>query len=224
MEWIPWAFAAFLLLTALYQVSLWWKERLFLRNKLREINGKVQLDEKADLIALKSFLRANIHYDQSKMDAKRPLLRHTAKQILEMNYGFCGENARVAILMHLYGGRKAHRIYLHGKEWGHVALEHKNQNAWFLFDGHYDPGMELTDEMVFEIPSNQIKSYPNIYKENPYLDFSRIKLFQKIAPLKAFAKLRLPSFLVLIFESPNLLKGIFALFLADLILITLLVI
>lgn len=189
------------------------QEIIFLNNTLISIIGKKVISCKNDLIKIKNFLNNNISYDTSKKYAKRPILRHSALYILKSKYGFCGENARVAIKLLLLGNIKCNRIYLTGKKWGHVVIENKWGNNWFLFDGHYDPLTKLEDSKVSEIKSNDLINYPNGYKENPYVDFSRIKLFTRIKFLKSISKLRLPSFLIYFFESPSLIKSIFLLIL-----------
>ena len=142
---------------------------------------------------------------------KRPLLRHTASEILLSNYGFCGENARVAIKLMLIGGIKSNRIYLFRKKWQHVLIEHKFEKKWYMFDGHFDKNTLFKDIHVTKILSENISKYPNTYPNNPYLDFCRLKIFNKISILTKLSKTRLPSFLVYILESPHIIKALFIL-------------
>lgn len=191
------------------------QELFFLKNIIREILGKSKIESIQDIVKIKNYLQTTIRYNGSLKNKKRPLLRHTASQILKEQYGFCGENARVAIKLFHIGGVKARRIYMFRKEWQHVLIEQKYQHQWYMFDGHYDPSTLLKDEDVATIPSEEILSYPNDYPNNPYLDFCRIKLFY---PHK-FSKIKLPVFVVYIFESPNLIKAIFTTWLTICILI-----
>ncbi|PCJ01401.1 MAG: hypothetical protein COB15_00320 [Flavobacteriales bacterium] len=191
----------------LYYVIKEIQEVIFLKSILNTIVGKPKIDSIQDLIKIKNYLQKTIRYEESLINKKRPLLRHTASQILKDNYGFCGENARVTIKLFHLGGVKARRIYMFRKEWQHVLIEHKYKNSWYMFDGHYDPSTLLKDQAVATIPTENILSYPNDYPNNPYLDFCRIKLFYKINLLKPYSKVKLPNFIIYFFESPYLIKA-----------------
>ena len=195
-------------LLSLYYLIAEIQEIYFLKNVLHKILGKSKIESIDDIIKIKNYLQTTISYNEPLKNKKRPLLRHTASQILKNKYGFCGENARVAIKLFLIGGMKARRIYLFRKEWQHVLIEHEFNSCWYMFDGHYDPSTVLKDEDVTTIPSEDILAYPNDYPNNPYLDFCRIKLFHITTPLKSYAKIKLPSLLIYLFESPYLIKGI----------------
>lgn len=197
-------------LTFTYFIFKEFQEIQFLQKTLVEINGKTTINTVQDLINIKNYLNKTITYNSDLKTKKRPLLRHTASQILKSNYGFCGENARVSIKLFLLGGIKASRIYLYGKKWGHVVIEHKWNNAWYLFDGHYDPLTKLENKDITAIESNDLSSYPNGYPENLYINYCRIKLFYMIKPLKFLSKIKLPSFVVYFFESPYLIKAYLA--------------
>ncbi|MDG1477354.1 MAG: transglutaminase domain-containing protein [Vicingaceae bacterium] len=184
------------------------QEFLFLKKKLTEIIKKPCIDSINDLIAIKNYLQTNISYNSELKTKKRPLLRHTASETLTSKYGFCGENARVAIKLLLIGGIKANRVYLYRKEWQHVLIEHKYKDHWYMFDGHYDENTLFEDRLVAKILSEDISEYPNTYPNNPYLNFCRLKLFYKIPFLQPFSKVRLPSFIVYLFESPHLIKSL----------------
>lgn len=188
-------------------------EVLFLKRVLLKILNKKRIETKDDIIKIKHFLNENISYTIENRYNRRPLLRHTAKEVLESKYGFCGENARVAIKLFLLSGIRARRIYLFRKEWQHVLIEHEYQNKWYMFDGHHDPDTILKDKMVANIPSENISKYPNDYSNNPYLDFCRIKLFRNLIFLDRLSKQKLPSFVVYFLESPQLLKSFILLFL-----------
>jgi Transglutaminase-like domain len=198
------------LISAVYFMVLDIIEYGYLKKKISEILGYEKIKTKEDLVKLKTFLNKYIKYNPDLRAVKRPLLRHTASHILKTNYGFCGENARVAIKMMLIGGMKASRIYLYGTKWGHVVTEQQINKKWYLFDGHYDPKTVLSNDKIATIESQDLSSYPNDYSENHYVDFCRIKLFYKISGLKVFSKLRLPSTIIYIFESPNLIKSVFS--------------
>jgi len=181
------------------------QEVRFLKNTLTQIIGKRKIESVEDLVKIKNYLQKNISYNAKLKSTKRPLLRHTASHILTSNYGFCGENARVAIKLFMLGNIKAARIYLYGKQWGHVVIENRWNNSWFLFDGHYDEKTQLLDKQVTTIPSDKIEKYPNGYPENEYVDFCRIKLFYKIKLVASLSKIRLPSSIIYYFESPYLI-------------------
>ncbi len=183
------------------------QEIIFLKKALKSIIGKSKIESIEDLIKIKKFLNKNINYNDEFKNDKRPILRATASQTLKTNYGFCGENARVAIKFLLLGGIKARRIYLFRKVWQHVLIEHQWENEWFMFDGHYDPDTILHDSKVASINSENINNYPDDYPNNPYLEFCRVKLFYKISPLKSLSKTKLPSPIVYIMESPYLIKA-----------------
>lgn len=184
------------------------KEIKTLKWLLKKILGKNTIASKEDLIQIKNYLHKNIKYDALKKEQKRPLLRHTASYIISTNYGFCGENARVAIKLFLLGGLKARRIYLFRKEWQHVLIEHSFNGKWYMFDGHYDPETVLKDEQVASIASENIAEYPDNYPNNPYLDFCRIKMLRSIKALRSFSKAKLPMFVVYISESPYSIKAL----------------
>ena len=184
------------------------REIVYLKRILHNTIGKGKIKTLEDIIKIKNFLNHNISYDAESKTENRPLLRHTAKQILKSGYGFCGENARVAIKLFLLARMKAGRIYLYRKEWQHVLVEHQLGENWYMFDGHYDENTLLHDDNVASIHSENIRSYPDHYPSNPYLDFCRIKIIYKLPVLRLYSKIRLPSFLVYILESPNLIKAL----------------
>ena len=200
--------SVFPLLVGCYFISKEIKEVIFLKKTLNQIIDKPRIESIEDFVQIKNYLQKNISYNPELKHKKRPILRHTASEILISKYGFCGENARVAIKLMLLGGIKANRIYLFRKEWEHVLIEHKFNSNWFMFDGHLDTYTNLKDSDVLKIPSNQISLYPDSYPNNPYLGFSRIKLFYKLYSLKSFSKIRLHSYIIYLFESPFLIKAI----------------
>ncbi len=182
------------------------QEILFLKATLKSIIGKPKINTIDDLVKLKNYLNKKISYNSEEKEKRRPLLRHTASDILKSGYGFCGENARVAIKLLLLGGVKARRFYLFRKEWQHVLVEHEWKGNWYMFDGHYDPNTLLKDEHITRIPSENILAFPDTYPNNPYLDFCRIKPLYKTA--QSLSKIKLPSIIVYLLESPNIIKSI----------------
>jgi hypothetical protein len=211
MGLVPIAILVFAGITSLYYLVREIQEFFFLKSILLQILEKSKIDSVQDLVKIKNYLQSTISYNGSLKAKKRPLLRHSASQTLKSKYGFCGENARVAIKLFHIGGIKARRIYMFRKEWQHVLIEHEFKSNWFMFDGHYDPSTLLTDDAVATILSEEILSYPNDYENNPYLNFCRIKLFYKISFLKPFSKIKLPPLIVYLFESPYLIKLVFIL-------------
>lgn len=187
------------------------QEVLFLKKTLKEIINTSHFKNENDLIKLKQFLNKHIKYNSVQKAKRRPILRHTAFEILKSNYGFCGENARVAIKLLILGGIKARRLYLYRKEWQHVLVEHKWNEGWYMFDGHNDENTMLQDKDVAKINSNDIMKFPDHYPNNPYLDYCRIKFLYKIPYLKKFSKIKLGTFFVYFFESPNLIKAFLSL-------------
>ncbi|MCO6501334.1 MAG: hypothetical protein J5I47_13295 [Vicingus serpentipes] len=175
---------------------------------MKKIIGQSNITSTDDLINIKNYLNSTISHIQELKEKKRPLLRHTATQIIKSKYGFCGENARVAIKLFLLGGVKANRIYLFRKEWEHVLIEHEMNKKWYMFDGHYDENTLLRDSQVVSILSENINEYPDDYPNNPYLDYCRIKLLRKTPGLALLSKVRLPSLCIYILESPYLIKAI----------------
>lgn len=177
----------------------------FLKKTLFAIICKKKIESREDLIKIKNYLQKNISFDGKLKNKRRPFLRHTATEILRSNYGFCGENSRVAIKLFKIGGVKSNRVYLFRKEWEHVLIEHKMNNEWFMFDGHYDESTILKDKDVATIKTKDISLYPDEYPNNPYLDYCRIKLLYKSKIFKPLSKLRLPSTISYILESPQLI-------------------
>lgn len=177
----------------------------FLKKTLFTIINKKKIESKEDLIKIKNYLQKSISYDSKLKNRRRPFLRHTATEILRSKYGFCGENSRVAIKLFNIGGMKSNRIYLFRKEWEHVLVEHKINNEWFMFDGHFDEKTRLEDKDVATIKTEEISLYPDEYPNNPYLDYCRIKLLYKSKIFKPLSKLRLPSTFSYILESPQLI-------------------
>jgi hypothetical protein len=202
--------AAAVCIWSLAHFAAWLREQKTLRAALDEAITGGRISHRKDLVALKRYLSDRIHFDNSKKNERRPLLRHTAHEILRSGEGFCGENGRVAILLLAKGGVRANRLYLEGKRWGHVAVEHDWAGGYKLFDAHPDPETVLGDEQVGEIPSDAIDRFPNGYDSNPWVGSYRIKVFHELGPLRRWERARPPAWLVRLAESPNLVKALAA--------------
>ena len=111
-----------------------------------------------DLVRLKKFLTMTIDTDPARTDEPRPLLRASASNTLERGFGFCGERS-TAILLLGAGGVRAHRLYIEGERWGHVAVEHEWDGRWTLFDAHDDPHTVLPDALVCNVPSDELEQF-----------------------------------------------------------------
>jgi len=166
-----------------------------------------RISSRQDLGAIKNFLTERISCDVDRRHEKRPLLREPASVILETGYGFCGENARVAILLLALGGVRANRLYLTGSAWNHVAVEHRWDGHWFLFDGHADPCTVLPDEAVASIPSNSVQLFPNGHRpHNSWIDVHRIHFLHRFSTAHT-GHLRLPRPLAIMHESPSFMRA-----------------
>ena len=192
-------------LIVFFNLAQWLREVRFLRRTLREILPGGRIKAREDLIRLKNHLSERIHFDPDKKFDRRPFLRETASTTLVKGEGFCGENARVAILLLAMGGVRANRLYVVGPKWGHVVVEHEWENGWKLFDAHADPGTLPADETIGKIDSQNLNEFPNNYKDtNPWVDSYRIQLLRRLGRL---SHLRLPSFLIVYAESPPLIRA-----------------
>lgn len=185
-------------------------ESEFVRTKLREIIGGDQIRSAEDLVRIKRFLSTSIRWDLALRDVARPLLRAPATNILQTGWGFCGENARAAILLLNAGGVPANRIYLEGDRWGHVVVEHRWNGTRYLFDAHNDPGTLLPDELVAAVDSRDLARFPNDYPQNPYRRAYRMKVLRR---WPAAHRLRAPALLSVAMERPSVIKATGALLL-----------
>ncbi|MBI1737087.1 MAG: transglutaminase domain-containing protein [Candidatus Rokubacteria bacterium] len=136
------------------------RERRLLRSVLRDLGARPRIERREDLVSVKNFLNRRIFAHPALKDAPRPLLRASATETLATGRGYCGENARVAILLLQAGGVRAHRLYLRGPRWGHVIVEHEWQGGWRLFDGHAEPATRFADEDVARIVPEAIGDLP----------------------------------------------------------------
>jgi hypothetical protein len=205
-ETLPWLIVLVAMVVFFYNLRLWIIEVRLLRRTLVDILPKGRITSRDDLIRLKDFLSQHIHFDEKKKYEERPILRQSALTTLKLGHGFCGENARVAILLMAMGGVRANRIYLVGPQWGHVAVEHEWKDGWKFFDAHADPSVYLNDESVTQIDSQDLKSLPNAYSDiNPWQCSYRIPFFHRLPVLNVISQLRLPRPLIFFFESPTLI-------------------
>ena len=196
-------------LITIFNLSRWVSEVRFLRRTLRELFPGGRIRAREDLVRLKNHLSDRIRFNPDKKFDRRPLLRETASTTLMRGEGFCGENARVAILLLALGGVRANRLYVVGPKWGHVVVEHEWEKAWKLFDAHADPGTLPADETIGHIDSQDLSEFPNDYRDtNPWTYSYRIKLFRTLPGwLRELSQVRLPSFLVVYAESPQLIRA-----------------
>jgi hypothetical protein len=124
--------------------------------------------------ALARVLAERIRWFESDRRLRRPPLRAPASTTLRTGRGFCGENARVAVLCLMLLGYRANRIYIWGERWGHVAVEYLDAGTWWLFDAHNDPGTILSPERTGTVRADELGSYPNGYRdENPWVSVTR---------------------------------------------------
>jgi hypothetical protein len=198
-----------------------WREIRFLRGVLSEIVPLGRIQKREDLVAIKNYLSSHISYNLDRKEARRPLLRHSATHILRSGYGFCGENARVAINLLFLGGVRANRLYLEGPRWKHVVIEHQWDGDWKLFDSHNDPTTIVPDESIARISSDDLDAFPNDHRGiNPWTGCYRSKAGYVLGnrckrfgtPLqKTFQRLaqqRLPCPVIVFFENPALVRAL----------------
>jgi len=204
--WFALSVIALAIAYVVVQLTAFLRERRLLRATLTQIaNGCFR--ERADLVRLKRYLSTQIHYDLKHVNDPRPMLRHTAAHILTTGFGFCGENARVAIRLLGTSGIRAHRIYLEGPRWQHTVVEHEWRGGWKLFDAHPDPASLLPDEWVGRIESSDINRFPNRHEGHPWLRSYRIKLFHGVPALRRFEQIRSPGWIAQLAETPSLVRA-----------------
>lgn len=187
---------------------LYCRERLYMKRVLIGIINSPRIKTRDHLVSIKRFLNKHIHYDTSRKNEARPLLRASATETLNSNYGFCGENARVAIHLLHAGGVRANRLYLEARTSAHVAVEHFWEGHWFYFDGHNDPEVMLCDQKVATIAATQINEFPNMFRDrDPWIVSYRVRLCFKTSLFHSFCDIRLPMWFILFTESPALMKS-----------------
>jgi len=211
IAWFGWCITVLGVTYGLAQVRAYRVERHLLRVTLARLGNGGYFRNREDLIRLKRYLSTHIRYDSKRVNEARPLLRHSAEHILRTGFGFCGENARVAIRLLGMGGVRAHRLYLEGQLWQHNVVEHEWEGSWKLFDAHPDPASLLPDEDVGAIESSDIARFPNYHEGHPWLRSYRIKVFHGVPVLQRFEQTRVPGWVAKIAETPSLLKAMLGL-------------
>ena len=186
-------------------LAAWVGERRALRSFLAGAVPGGRIRSREDLLALRRAVRARIRFDTERVDERRPLLRHTARHILEEGWGFCGENARVSVLLLLAGGVRAHRLYLFGPRWGHVVVAHPWDGAWRVFDAHDDARTCPPDDAVGRLEAADLASYPNAVADNPWRAAAWAKAVRRFP---ALARAHPPRALALLAESPDLIRAL----------------
>lgn len=207
IAWVGLCIAVLGVAYALVQMSAYLAERRLLRATLARVGNGGRFRDREDLVRLKRYLSAHIRYDPKRVNDARPLLRHSAEHILRTGFGFCGENARVAIRLLGMGGVRANRVYLEGRLWQHNVVEHEWDGGWKLFDAHSDPASLLPDEDVGSIESSDIARFPNRHEGHPWLRSYRIKLFHSLPPLRCFEQTRVPRWVAQLVETPSMIKA-----------------
>lgn len=181
--------------------------------ELRRLRGFVRpfRDSANPAAALSEELHSRVRWYAEDRERRRPVLRATASSTLRSGRGFCGENARVAVLCLLLLGRPANRMYLWGSLWGHVAVEYRERGRWWLFDSHADPATHLPSHLTGSVASDDLASFPNgVADLNPWVRVNRIR------HLRALEHVRTPPPVTFVVESPYLVKALLAFALAGL--------
>ena len=111
-----------LVLLAAGECFLQYRDSEYVRDVALSVVGRANAtDNRSRILALRDYLRANIHYiGVSKED--RPFLRATAAETLETGEGYCGEATRAFICMAAEVGIRSQRINLYGRT-PHVVAE-----------------------------------------------------------------------------------------------------
>jgi hypothetical protein len=207
IELVGWAVGSIGTAYAIVQGGISVKERRFLKATLAGLIGDGCFRSRDDLVRLKRYLSTRIRYDVRRVNDRRPLLRHSAEHILRTGFGFCGENARVAIRLLGMGGVRAHRLYLEGPRWQHNVVEHEWEGSWMLFDAHPDPALLLADEDVGRIGSSDISRFPNHDGGEAWVRSYRIKLAHGLGILQRFENSRPPEWVTTLAETPSLMRA-----------------
>jgi len=170
----------------------------------RNLAGGDAIVERDQLVAVHAFLGKAVSGDPDFRFLPRPILRQTAVESLRSRQGFCGESARVAVLMLQALGIRANRIYLIGERWNHVIVEHEWLDGnWYLFDAFPDPATAMTPEQLCSFGSEDPTTFPNVHDGNPWVDYYRWR------PLlvRGISKSRPPAGYVRITERPDAIRA-----------------
>lgn len=201
--WLVCGLGVVALVAAVFQ---WCREVGFLKKALLDLVPEGRIRSREDLVRVKNYLSRRIRFDAERAGEKRPFLRQSASVTLKKGYGYCGENARVVILLFWLGGIRANRLYVDGPKWGHVLVEHEWPDGWKLFDAHGDPAVAFSDELVGNVASPEIEKLPNRHHQaNPWQSFHRSALFHRIPFLRARARTRPWYWVTILMESPSLI-------------------
>jgi hypothetical protein len=183
------------------------RERRELRHALEGAIGPLPIRTDAQLLRLHHTLRTRIDPRAIEKEARRPMLRSRAVDVWRSGAGLCGENARVAITFLDLGGVRANRLYLRGERWDHCMAEILWRDRWVAFDGHDDEALRMTEDQIGHLLSDDIGSFPNQARRNPWRRAVRFKPLLATAP-SALDTVRPPRTLVRVAESPDALRGV----------------
>jgi len=140
----------------------------------RNLAGGELISDRGQLEAVHSFVAAGVADDPRFRFLPRPLLRQTAIETLRRRRGFCGESARVTVLLLRALGIRANRVYLVGERWNHVIVEHEwLDGGWYMFDAFPDPATQMTTEQLCTYESADPTTFPNVHDGNPWVDYYR---------------------------------------------------
>ncbi len=150
------------------------REERALAATARNIAGGDVIDRREQLEAVHAFVAKGVADDPDFRFLPRPLLRQSAIETLRERRGFCGESARVTVLLLRALGIRANRVYLIGERWNHVIVEHEwLDGGWYLFDAFPDPATQMRPEQLCAFGSDDPTTFPNIHEGNPWVDYYR---------------------------------------------------
>lgn len=181
------------------------RELRFVRGRLSTVLGRRTIESREDLVTIKNHLTEAIDTDPARRFESRPLLRSSVEETFANGFGFCGENARAAVVLLNAGGVRAQRLYLEGARWGHVVVEHEWNGAFKLFDAHRDPETLMPDELIGRLSSDEYRRLPT-YEQNPWRRAYRLRLLDRWRPTRRFSALRAPRATALLAESPSRIR------------------
>lgn len=190
------------------------RELRLLSSLLGSLVPGTRITDRQDIARLLDYLHDRLGYDLGRKHERRSLLRPSASQILEERLGYCGEHARLAVLLLGLGGVRANRLYLKGTSWGHVAVEHRWNGMWYLFDSFPDPGTALSGDDAATLPTSSVAHLPNRHPTNPWvycyrLPLHRIPGLRHLLPRSALLQgLRPPAALAVQAEVPYVWRAL----------------
>ena len=170
----------------------------------RDVAGTERITEREQLEAIHAFVGDAVGDEPGFRLLPRPLLRDTAIESLRKRRGFCGESARVAVLMLGALGVRANRIYLIGARWNHVIVEHRwADGGWYMFDAFPDPATQMRPDQLCSFSSEDPTSYPNAHDGNPWVDYYRWRPMV----VRGISKSRPPAGYVTLTERPDMIRA-----------------